>query len=538
MNHPFQSFPPAAGDSHFVLRDLMGLMALPALWVGKGEETILQLMTDAVSRIVPVVVTYVAVQLPPVQRMTPMFTTAGQPLRQSVPEEWLAFTQACENQADRSVMTESPIGPLVVVRMYMGVGVKGERIWFGFKKDALPSATHMAFLQAAVSLCTTGLNTARIDYDRAMANRTKDEFLAMLGHELRNPLAPLVTTMALIRLKGSGHLTKEHEVIERQVRHLSRLVDDLLDVTRITRGKVDLRMEVFDLRGVVMEAVESVIPLIDEMQHEITVQTDALNAHVNGDPQRIRQVLVNLLVNAAKYTGKKGKINVTSTQDAASVSVSVQDNGTGIEPTLLPRVFDLFEQGLTNSDRSRGGLGIGLAIVKKLVGLHGGMASVESDGPNLGSKFTVTLPRFESSTAHETDPLLSNEPARVAQSSRILVVDDNVDALESLSALLRCYDYEVLAVTSPGDALDQACAFSPDVVILDIGLPDMDGYQLAEELRKSGGKKVQAARFIALTGYGQESDKARSMAAKFYRHLVKPVQVEDLLNAIESAVAS
>lgn len=355
---------PSAGDSLAALRDLMGLLALPALWAGRNAETILQVMTSAVSSIVPIAVILAQVRLPPDHDKASLFRFGIQAMGQHIPHEWQDYARACESHADRSVIIESPIGPLAVVRFNMSAGTLGERIWFGFKDSAFPSSTQMAFLHAAVSLCMTGLNTARIDYDRARANRRKDEFLAMLGHELRNPLAPLVTTLALIRLKGSGHLAKEHAVMEGQVGHLSRLVDDLLDVGRITSDKVDLRLQVFSLRDVVMEAVESVSPLIEEMKHEITVAIDQVNASVNADPERIRQVFTNLLVNAAKYTPPGGKIAVTADEDLATVSISIQDNGNGIDADLLPRVFDLFEQGPTTSDRSRGELGVGLAIVK------------------------------------------------------------------------------------------------------------------------------------------------------------------------------
>ena len=514
------------------MRDLMSLLALPACWARKCEETILQLMTDAVANIVPIAVIFAQVYLPPSHLKVPVLRIGQRPLSRHILPEWQEFTGLCDGQSGRTMKVTSPIGPLAVMRFHMSAGTRQEHIWFGFRQDAFPSQTQTAFLHAAVSLCTAGLNTARIEYELARANRTKDEFLAMLGHELRNPLAPIVTTLALIRLRGSDALAKEHAVIERQVAHLSRLVDDLLDVTRITRGQVDLRLEVFELRAVVLEAVESISPLLEEMEHRITVDIDQLDAAlVQGDPQRIRQVLVNLLINAAKYTPPGGTIALTAAQDLKTVSVSIQDNGSGIDADLLPRVFDLFEQGLTTIDRSRGGLGIGLALVKKLVNLHGGVATADSEGAGKGSRFTVSLPLVKPKAGLPSSVLQPTQGHRT-EGQRVLIVDDNADALDALEALLTCYGFDVLTARSPKEAIEKAHAFGPDVLILDIGLPEMDGYQLAMELRRLGGHKTQAAKFIALTGYGQDADKERSRAAGFHRHLVKPIEIGDLLDAM------
>lgn len=510
----------------------MGLLALPALWAGKGEEVILQLMTDAVSTIVPIEVIYARVQLPPLHAPVPLFRQEREALGRHIPLQWQGFVDSCNRQTSRSAVVDSPLGVLTTVRFLMSAGSKGESIWFGLTGKVATTMNQMAFIHAAVSLCTTGLNTARIDYDRARANRSKDEFLAMLGHELRNPLAPIVTSLAIIKLKGSGQLVKEHAVITRQVGHLSRLVDDLLDITRITRGKVDLRLEVFDLRDAVSEAVESVLPLITEMKHTLTVNPASQNTLVNGDPQRIRQALMNLLINAAKYTLPGGNISITSAQDAGTASVCIRDDGTGIDSDLLPRVFDLFEQGMTTIDRSRGGLGIGLALVKKLIDLHGGKASAHSEGLGYGSSFTIRLPLFKPTSEVMQAPINPVLDARPAAGQRIMVVDDNADALDALEELLTCYGFEVLAARHPEEALGKASAFGPDAIILDIGLPGMDGYELAARLREQQSTKMATAQFIALTGYGQATDKARALAAGFHSHLVKPVDIDELLAAI------
>ena len=530
------------GDSGAALRNLMGLMALPALWAGKGEKAILQLMAEAVGGIVPVEVIYAQVQLPPSHERVEVLRVRTGALEERIAPEWQEFGRACSGQTVRTALTPSPIGALRVVRFYMGAGTKGESICFGSRDPAFPSLTETAMLHAAVSLVTTGLNTARIDYERNKANQRKDEFLAMLGHELRNPLAPLVSTLELIRLKGSGHLAKEHAVMERQVGHLSRLVDDLLDVTRITSDKVDLQLEVFDIRTALNDAVESVAPLIDERQHRLTVDSALPAGLIKGDPERIRQVFVNLLVNAAKYTPPGGSIAVVAAHDAKTVSVSIKDNGGGIDIDLLPRVFDLFEQGATTIDRRRGGLGVGLAIVKKLMTLHGGEATAYSEGSGRGAEFTVSLPRFEPQAGSPPAPAFpqaANEVVPAVQ--RVLVVDDNLDALDTLAALLGLHGLEVLTASSPEQALEIAQGQQIDTFVLDIGLPGMDGRQLACALRLQDNGQSRHSRFIALTGYGQAADRALSATAGFDDHLVKPVQIEELLAVIQAgkwAVAS
>ena len=417
-------------------------------------------------------------------------------------------------------------------RFQIGAGSQEARIWFGSREAGFPSISQTAFMRAAVSLAATGLNSARIEYERAQANRAKDEFLAMLGHELRNPLAPIVTALGLIRIKGSGHLVKEHAVIARQVGYLSRLVDDLLDITRITRDSVQLRREVFGLHRSVIEAVEGVSPLLEERQHKITVDVDERFC-IDGDPERIRQVFANLLINAAKYTANGGHIAVTASVNRGMAVVNIRDNGCGINSALLPRVFDLFEQGATTIDRARGGLGIGLAIVKKLVTLHGGKVSAYSAGLGQGSTFSVQLPVLNADAGLRISGPAPTTVAGIPAGRRVMLVDDNVDALESLETLLTLSGFEVLTASNPTEALQKAAAFAPHAFVLDIGLPGLDGYQLAAELRRTGGQQAASAHFIALTGYGQSSDKMRTAAAGFHCHFVKPVELDDLIAALK-----
>ncbi|MBA3454828.1 MAG: PAS domain S-box protein [Deltaproteobacteria bacterium] len=360
------------------------------------------------------------------------------------------------------------------------------------------------------------------------ANRAKDEFLAMLGHELRNPLAPIVTALQLIKLRGEGS-SKEHEVIDRQLQHMMHLVDDLLDVSRITSGKLEIKNERLDLREIIAKAVETSSPLLEQRQHRVDLELTSHEIAVDGDLARLTQVFTNLVVNAAKYTGRGGHIRVTARTVASNVEIAVADNGIGISADLLPRVFDLFIQGYQTPERAGGGLGLGLTLVNRLVALHGGSVRVESPGAAKGSTFTVTLPV---ATQPKVIPLASaNLANRAAVPRRILIVDDNEDARCLLAELLQSLGHEVNTAIDGVEALTVVQRFSPEVAILDIGLPVMDGYELASRLRA----ELEATpRFIALTGYAQDSDRERTSEAGFDVHLVKPVDLSKLLRSLSA----
>lgn len=374
------------------------------------------------------------------------------------------------------------------------------------------------------------MQTARVDYDREQASRAKDEFLAMLGHELRNPLAPIITVIDLLRLRSKDEeLPREHLIIERQAKHLSRLLDDLLDATRIVRGKVELKPEPLDLIGLLTRAIEAAGTLFHERGHTLKVSLPERAVWVFGDPTRLLQVFANLLSNAAKYTDRGGRIAISMDADEREVKVTVQDNGSGISPTLYPKLFKIFEQGSATIDRAKGGLGIGLALVKAFAELHQGSVTAHSEGIGCGSTFTVTLPLL--SQPDEGPVVLDDAPVTAGQSARILVVDDNIDALESLRDYLIHQGHEVIATSEPLQVVHMAEQFRPTIAILDIGLPGMDGYALAQALRKAF--PLGQLRLIALTGYGQTKDFERSKAAGFETHLVKPVSLE----ALDAAVA-
>ena len=358
------------------------------------------------------------------------------------------------------------------------------------------------------------------------ANRAKDEFMAMLGHELRNPLSPILTALQLMKLRGEPGSERERTVIERQVNHLTRLVDDLLDVSRIARGRVELKTEIVEIAEVVAKAIEMASPLLEQRNHTLRMDVPRRGLRVDGDPTRLGQVISNLLTNAAKYTPPSGVITVRAEQVDDEVELSVRDTGIGISPDALPRIFELFVQEGQALDRSQGGLGIGLTIVRSLVERHGGSVAARSDGRGKGSEFIIRLPLAEGGAAGAD--ALSALPAAVAAPGagavRILVVDDNEDGAEMLADALIGRGYDTRVAHDAPAALRVAAEFSPDVAFLDLGLPVMDGFELAAHLRELHG--LADIRLIAVTGYGQESDRRRTRDAGFEGHLVKPVDID------------
>jgi len=361
------------------------------------------------------------------------------------------------------------------------------------------------------------------------ADRRKDEFLAMLGHELRNPLAPILTALDLMRIRGETGGERERAMIERQTRHLVRLVDDLLDIERITRGKIELRKTRTDLAAVIAAAVEMASPLLEQRNHHVSIVAPRNLAFVDGDEFRLAQVFQNLTTNAAKYTPSGGSITVRLTLRGDQVVVEVEDNGEGIAPEMLPTIFQPFVQGTRKVDRSQGGLGIGLTLVRSLTELHGGRVEAHSAGPGLGSRFTVQLP-LSGGVADDAHDVPPPRPLRGAR-RRVLLVDDNRDAAEMMAELLRAAGHEVLVAFDGASALGRVPAFVPDVALLDIGLPLMDGYDLARRLKSA---LPALPRLIALSGFGQEHDHLRSQQAGFAAHLVKPVQAAQVLAAVDA----
>jgi two-component system CheB/CheR fusion protein len=369
------------------------------------------------------------------------------------------------------------------------------------------------------------------------ADRRKNEFLATLAHELRNPLAPVRNALQVLRLAGDSGATAEQarEMMERQVRQMVRLVDDLLDVSRITRGKVELRKERVDLARAVAAAVETSGPLIESRGHQLSVELPPEPVWLEADPTRLAQVLANLLNNAAKYTEKGGHIWLTAAREPGAVVVRVRDDGIGIPAGMLPRIFEMFLQVDGRSQSSQGGLGIGLTLVKSLVEMHGGAVEARSEGPGRGSEFAVRLPVPAEPARQAPQPGTTEEvpcPSRFG----ILVVDDNRDSAESMALILRFLGHDVRTAHDGQAAVEAAAEYRPDVVLLDIGLPKMNGYDAARRIREQPGGARPV--LVAMTGWGQEEDRLRAKEAGFDHHLVKPVEpraLQDLLAGLAAA---
>ena len=376
----------------------------------------------------------------------------------------------------------------------------------------------------------TALRT-KID-ELAEVDRRKDEFLAMLGHELRNPLAPVTTALQIMRIHENepSRVARSREIVERQIEHMTRLIDDLLDVSRITRGKIELREQPLLLSSVIERAVESARPLIDERGHRIALDLPTEPVTFLADPARLAQVFANLLNNAAKYTDVGGRIWLWARVDGKNLVVSVKDDGPGLTKELQKHAFELFMQGPQMRARARGGLGIGLTLVRRLVELHGGTVEALSEGPGRGTEFVVRLPLRMPPVADGAPPaaaIAAEGPRR-----RILVVDDNVDAAEALGELLRDYGHEVATAHGGPQAIDNARLHRPEIVLLDISMPEMDGYEVAKRIRGEVG--LGDALLVALSGYGEDRHRRLAREAGFDQHITKPVdasKLEELLKA-------
>src|SRR5215471_6344474 len=381
--------------------------------------------------------------------------------------------------------------------------------------------------QAALAIWNVQLlareQTARAEAEAA--NRAKDQFLALLAHELRNPLAPILTAAVVIRRTGAPPaIERPVSIVERQARHLARLLDDLLDVSRITRGMIELRREPVALERAVTDALEATRPLVEEMEHAVSLSLPPRPLHVWADPTRLEQILVNVLNNAAKYTPRKGRITVGVAEEDDEAVLRVADTGIGISSEMLPSIFDLFAQGDQTLAHTSGGLGVGLTLVRRLVELHGGRVSAHSDGPGRGSEFTIRLPLGGNSTG----PALAASPPDRCPSCAVLIIEDNVDAQETLRAFLEQEGHRVEVAADGPNGLARAEAGRPDIVLIDIGLPVMDGYEVARRIRARDTKTI----LVAISGYGQADDRQRSLEAGFDAHLTKPVSPDHLAGVL------
>jgi signal transduction histidine kinase/CheY-like chemotaxis protein len=413
-----------------------------------------------------------------------------------------------------------------------------ERAEFGVRTDDVERSYSNAVVFGAVStamgLLAVGLlvgrsvlNAARSAQSAAEDSRRKDEFLAILAHELRNPLAPILHSVELLRA-GGAHADSARDIIARQVRHLARLVDDLLDVSRISRGKLALKRESVDLSAAVRQAVETCQPLADRNRQSITVELLSTDVSLYADQARIVQTIGNLVHNACRYSLPEGHIRVRATTDGSDAVIVVSDSGIGIEAEQLTRIFDLFTQAPEARSTNSGGLGIGLTLVRRLAQLHGGSITAESDGPGRGSRFTLRLP------THPTPPnkAISTPPEQSRVGSpkiKILIVDDNPDAGETLATLLDIQGHETRVAADGAKGLTEARQFRPDLILLDLGMPGMNGYEVAVQIRADSA--TRSATIVALTGWGQTADREKTSASGFDAHFVKPCDL-DVLNRL------
>jgi signal transduction histidine kinase/ActR/RegA family two-component response regulator len=438
-------------------------------------------------------------------------------------------------QIGASAVTRVDAADDPVARLMIGEGVRAYAlcpmfvagrltgtISFGSRSKERFDIGEIEFLRTIAHYVTVANERARLIRELRQSDRRKDEFLATLAHELRNPLAPIRNALHIMELtRDDKHAIEQgRRMMERQLGHMVRLIDDLLDVSRISRGKLELRKERLELAAVVNDALETAAPLIEAGGHKLAVTLPREPVLLDGDPVRLVQALSNLLNNAAKYTDRGGSIALRAQRHAGEVAITLTDTGIGIPAESLPRIFDMFAQAKASAGRSHGGLGIGLSLVKSLVEMHGGHVRVHSDGVGKGTEVVVRLPIVDAPL-----PAPPRERAQVETQTpiacRVLVADDNGDAAESMGALLRLMGNEVRIVRDGAAALEEAEAFRPDVMVVDIGMPLLDGYEVARRVREARwGKRIV---LVALTGWGQEDDKRRAIEAGFDRHFTKPV---------------
>ncbi len=463
------------------------------------------------------------------QRMVGPRPLLGLTMRQAFPE---LASQGIYELLDGVLETGQPyVGRSVQLSLRRAPEQEPSECWFDFVYQPLLDDGGKPYGVAVVAFEVTELASAKRAAEAA--NRAKDEFLAMLGHELRNPLAPIVTALQLMRMRGGDYAVKERAVIERQTNHLVALVDDLLDVSRVAEGKIQLSRQVLEMADVITRAIETASPLIEQKRHLLTLDVPPSGLAVAADVMRCAQVLANLLTNAAKYTEPGGQLSVSARRDGGEVVVEVRDNGIGIAPDMIGTVFERFTQARQALSRSQGGLGLGLAIARSMMALHGGSVDAYSQGIGCGSVFTVRMPAWQGQGDAIAHTAPSAPPTLAQGGLSILVVDDNEDAARALGEALELLGHTVRVVFSAPEALAVAPQFQPQVGLLDIGLPGMDGYELALRLREQPGG--EALRLLAVTGYGQDADRQQARDAGFEHHLTKPVDLCRLDELLQGA---
>jgi signal transduction histidine kinase/CheY-like chemotaxis protein len=508
------------GDTrlHNCIRDLAALTALPSMCVGRSPAETADIVMDALPTALCCDLVYVGLPGSPSSERASL---RGNRLTEAQLAEVRAAIADDADGAEAQIFLGD--GTLWCLEAEIPIGAERGRLITG-RSRPLDAATDRVLVRSAANIIGATFETAKV----LEAARRKDEFLAMLGHELRNPLAPIVTAVELLGRNASA--AREQKIIDRHTRHLARLVDDLLDISRVTRGHVELRNEPVSLASVLEHAAEIAAPLVARNRHVLQIASPH-DVTLQGDPVRLAQVFGNLLTNACKFTPAGGRIEVAITPANGRVRVTVRDNGRGIARDQLARIFEPFVQAHSASDALHGGLGLGLAIVRNLVDRHGGQIMAESGGPGLGASFTVELP-VVAAAQNPRHPAPPQAPAARA-GVRVLVVDDNVDIAELLSEALQGEGFETAVAHDGRTALALWPSYAPHAAVLDVGLPALDGYELAKALRAEHGASPI---LIAATGYGQDKDRLRAVDAGFDCHFVKPVSVDDLVKALDERV--
>jgi signal transduction histidine kinase/CheY-like chemotaxis protein len=510
------------------IRDLATLSALPAMCIGRTPDDTLDIVVDALPNALSCELVHLTLHDGRVRASLRGAPVTGPALA--------ALNQALTREPDDAgvIVLEGELRLwCLVVDVPIGAALGKLVVGKSLPLD-LEIELDRVLVQSAANLAGTTLETANV----LDAAKRKDEFLAVLGHELRNPLAPIVTAVEL--LAGRPEIAREREIIERHTRHLVRLVDDLLDITRVERGYIELRREAVALDVVLDSALELASHAIARYEH-VLVRTPAPDVLLQGDSVRLAQVFGNILTNAAKFTPPRGRVELLTTRVGERVRVTVRDSGRGIARDELRRIFEPFVQLQRITDAARGGLGLGLAVVKMLVEQHGGSVVADSAGVGEGTAITVELPVLPLSPEYAkavTAPLPvsgSSTPAREHRGIRVLIVDDNVDVADLLAEALTLEGFETATAYDVQSAIETFTAFAPHAGVFDVGLPDADGYELARRLRAQHGP---GPTLIAATGYGQESDRRRAAAAGFDCHLVKPVRVEDIVRELNARHAA
>ena len=523
-------------------RDIVALSTLPTLWAGADPRRIVESLASSLFTTLDPTLVYVGIsagvgELPIEVAQTGRYEVAPS-IASSLGPDIAAWVRGHDPHEPMQIAPSHGCGALNLFTRAVGHGAELGVIAVGYAPTRDFPALHHLVLNVAATQAATAIQNARLlsslrksesnlrDANASLqdADRRKDEFLATLSHELRNPLAPLRNSLHVLRLAGNERASPAiHAMMERQVDHLVRLVDDLLEMSRISRGTFELRRERLEVSSVVRHALETSGPLLQDAGHRLVLSLPDEPLWVDGDAVRLSQILANLLNNAARYTEAGGEVQVAARREGGSAVITVRDNGIGIEPDALTRIFEMFNRGTQAGRSSEGGLGIGLALARKLAEMHGGDVTARSDGPGLGSEFVVRIPLAPVERSPAAD-----ETSRDASlgTSRILVVDDNRDAGESLAMILGYVGAEVRVAQDGPSALDILGSFDASVVLLDIGMPGMDGYEVARRIRADFARRRIA--IVALTGWGQEDDRRRARESGCDHHLTKPVEIATL----------